>query len=156
MIFEQALELLVAREKRKKFGQTDKPRTKAVARPAEHSRYVSPDLRRKVYARDGGQCRFVGRDGQRCSARDWLEFHHDGIPYGRGGVTSVDNVCLMCRAHNALLAERAYGREFMRGRIAGSRGASRLIRFRDRRLLSRVGREAGGRGEVWNDVSDDA
>ena len=121
VVFEQALELLVAREKRKKFGQTDKPRTRAVARPAKHSRYIPPDVRRLVYERDGGQCRFISPDGQRCSARGTLEFHHQHTPYGRGGVISVENICLMCRPHNALLAERDFGREYMRARIARSR-----------------------------------
>ena len=33
--------------------------------------------------------------------------------YGRGGPPSVENLQLMCPAHNALLAEREFGRERM-------------------------------------------
>ena len=119
-VFEQALELLVAREKKKRFGQTDKPRVKRDVVVAKRSRYVPLDVRREVYARDGGQCCFIGPDGQRCTARSRLEFDHVK-PYGLGGLTSAATVRLMCRVHNALLAERAYGRAFIRQRIARKR-----------------------------------
>jgi 5-methylcytosine-specific restriction endonuclease McrA len=115
-IFEQALELLVAREKKRQFGQTDKPRTEPQARP-KHSRYIPRHVRREVYARDAGQCCFVGPDGRRCSARGRLEYDHSLKPYGRGGLTSAANLRLLCAAHNALLAEREYGPAFMRACI---------------------------------------
>ena len=38
-----------------------------------------------------------------------------------GGLPSVRNLRLMCRSHNALLAERSYGRAFMLARIAQKR-----------------------------------
>src|SRR4029077_5212388 len=74
-----------------------------------------------------GQCCFVGPNGQRCSARGRLEYHHNGKPFGRGGLTSVENLCLMCHVHNALLAEREYGRAFVRARIARERRAKRNV-----------------------------
>ena len=84
-IFEQALELLVAREKKRQFGHTDKPRAKPEAAPTEPSRYVANDVRREVYARDGGQCCFIGPDGQRCSARGRLEYDHEK-PHAQAGL----------------------------------------------------------------------
>jgi hypothetical protein len=75
---------------------------------------------REVHARDEGQCTFVSEDGRRCCARGFLELHHHA-PFARGGASTPDNLKLMCRAHNALLAERDYGAEFMRqARVTGS------------------------------------
>jgi len=81
------------------------------------SRYIPSALRREVYARDGGQCSFVSQSGTRCCTRRDLEFHHI-VPFARGGATTRDNLCLMCRAHNALLAERDYGRDYVKSRVA--------------------------------------
>jgi hypothetical protein len=44
--------------------------------------------------------------------RNRLQFHHRH-PFGLGGEHSVGNIRLMCRAHNAYLAECDYGREAM-------------------------------------------
>jgi 5-methylcytosine-specific restriction endonuclease McrA len=79
------------------------------------TRYIPRALRREVYARDGGRCSFVSANGSR-SRRD-LEFHHI-VPFAMGGLMTLDNLTLMCRAHNALLAERDYGRDFVKSRIA--------------------------------------
>jgi hypothetical protein len=38
------------------------------------------------------------------------------VPYARGGEASVENLSLVCRAHNALIAERDYGPELMRSK----------------------------------------
>ena len=64
-------------------------------------------------------------EGERCQARSRLEFHHV-IAFARGGLTCEDNIVLLCKAHNALLAEREYGRSFVRARIASR--ASSVIR----------------------------
>jgi 5-methylcytosine-specific restriction endonuclease McrA len=81
------------------------------------NRYVPRALRRAVYARDGGRCSFVSENGRRCLTRRDLEFHHI-VPFAQGGLMTLDNLSLMCRAHNALLAERDYGRDFVKSRIA--------------------------------------
>jgi hypothetical protein len=56
-------------------------------------------------------------------AREGLEFHHRS-PYGRDGDHGVDNLCLMCHAHNAYLAELEYGRD----RIDLYRRSGNLVR----------------------------
>jgi hypothetical protein len=61
-----------------------------------------------VRERDGDRCRYVDAQGRRCTARDRLEFHHRH-PFGHGGDHTVENLCLLCRAHNAYLAEVDYG-----------------------------------------------
>ena len=42
-----------------------------------------------------------------------LEFHHRH-PYGHGGGHSIENLRLMCHAHNAYLAEVDYGAQAAR------------------------------------------
>jgi hypothetical protein len=76
------------------------------------SRHIPAAVRRSVYERDGGRCRYVDDQGRRCSERDQLEYHH-GHPFGLGGGHDVANVRLMCRAHNAHLAQCDYGRKKM-------------------------------------------
>jgi 5-methylcytosine-specific restriction endonuclease McrA len=80
--------------------------------PSPDSRHVPAAVRRAVYERDGGRCRYVDEHGRRCPEGDRLEFHH-GHPFGLGGEHSVENIRLMCRAHNAYVADCDYGRDAM-------------------------------------------
>ena len=80
------------------------------------SRHIPAAVRRAVYERDQGRCRFVDEQGRRCTARDGLEFHHRH-PFGYGGGHTVVAVSLLCRAHNLHFAEVDYGR----GTIAARR-----------------------------------
>ena len=73
-----------------------------------------------MLARDGALCTFVATDGQRCQERGWLELHHEQ-PFGRGGPSTVNNIRVLCRSHNQLLAERDYGPIFVQRRIARAR-----------------------------------
>jgi hypothetical protein len=59
----------------------------------------------------------VSQSGTRCCTRRDLEFDHI-VPFARRGEMTLDNLRLMCRAHNALLAERDYGRDYVKSRIA--------------------------------------
>jgi 5-methylcytosine-specific restriction endonuclease McrA len=68
---------------------------------------VAAAVKREVWARDGGQCAFVGTAG-RCTERGFLEYHHV-IPFADGGETNVSNLELRCRAHNGFEAERWSG-----------------------------------------------
>ena len=101
----EKLERLEAR----RFGTTSKPRQDvADVDPTPASRHIPAAIRRAVYERDGGQCRYTGAGGQRCPERVHLEFHHRR-PFGLGGDHALDNVGLLCTAHNALMAEVDYG-----------------------------------------------
>jgi 5-methylcytosine-specific restriction endonuclease McrA len=66
-----------------------------------------------VWVRDKGQCAYVGPTGKRCESTWDLEIDHYGTPFGRGGVHSVSNLRLLCRAHNKHEAERVYGNRHM-------------------------------------------
>jgi hypothetical protein len=123
VVFERALDLLIVQRKKQLFAQTDKPRTLPVDESrTPDSRHIPHAVRREVAARDGEQCSFVSADGRRCQARGRLEFHHK-TPYARGGAATADNIQTLCRAHNALMAERDYGQTFMRERIEQQRAA---------------------------------
>lgn len=108
-LLEQAVTEKLARLEAKRFGASR-------SGPARHSRVEAPPLqryipaavRRAVYDRDRGRCRFVDDEGRRCRSRTRLEFHHVH-PFARGGRGSLENIRLMCRAHNSLAAERDYG-----------------------------------------------
>jgi hypothetical protein len=119
-VFERALDLLIAERKKQRFGKTHKPRKHVLARATQRSRYIPRDVRRQVWDRCGGRCSFVTVDGERCTSRSFLEFHHIE-PYGRGGLTTAENLSLVCKSHNALFAERDYGRELIASRVSVAR-----------------------------------
>jgi hypothetical protein len=96
-IFDRALTMLLRDLERRKLAQVDRVRETGAMKTT--GRHVPSSVRRAVWARDGGQCAFVGERG-RCEERGFLEFHH-GIPFAAGGETTVENLQLRCRAHNA-------------------------------------------------------
>ncbi len=100
-ILDRALTSLLRDLSRQKFAATDRPRpTQAPpADPRRDSRHIPAEVRRAVWQRDGGRCGFIG-EGGRCAEGSFLEFHHV-VPHASGGPSTVDNIQLRCRAHNA-------------------------------------------------------
>lgn len=122
-VIERAVDLLIADRMKRRFGQVSKPRERrnSVAAPRKSdSRHIPHDVRRKVFARDGARCTFFSADGKRCEQRGGLELHHEQ-PFGKGGQPTVDNIRVVCRAHNQLLAERDYGRAYVQQRVRDAR-----------------------------------
>jgi len=74
---------------------------------ATTGRYVPVDVRRAVWERDGERCAYVSSAGRRCGSTYQLELHHVD-PFGVGGSTTVENLTVRCRQHNAFHAERDY------------------------------------------------
>lgn len=109
-VLDRALTLLLRELSRQKFAATEHPRPGAGTPAGTRltSRHIPAEVRRTVWARDGGRCAFVGEDGRRCGERSFLEFHHV-VPHAMGGASTVDNIQLRCRAHNSYEAERYYG-----------------------------------------------
>ncbi|MSO37664.1 MAG: HNH endonuclease, partial [Acidimicrobiia bacterium] len=72
-------------------------------------RTVPPPLRKAVVARDRG-CRFQGCDRlpSRCQA-------HHVIHWSHGGVTSLDNLVLLCSHHHHLLHEGGWNATLRNG-----------------------------------------
>jgi hypothetical protein len=86
---------------------------------ARHRKHISHEVRRRLGERDGARCAFVSHEGVRCDSRAFLQFHHRQ-PWARGGGETVENLEVMCRAHNRLLAERDFGAAHMEQFVAGS------------------------------------
>jgi hypothetical protein len=122
-IVEQAVTEKLQRLEARRFARTQVPRkTLSQSETSPATRQISAAVKRAVYERDGGRCRYEDEQGRRCTAREGLEFHHR-LPFGRGGDHSVDNTSLACRCHNSYLAEVDYGRKaILRQRRRGSDG----------------------------------
>ncbi len=82
------------------------------AQPRRRGRYVTAEVRRAVFQRDGGRCTFTDSSGQRCRETDDIELHHESA-FALGGEHTTSNLTLRCRAHNALAAEEDFGKEFI-------------------------------------------
>jgi hypothetical protein len=103
------------------IGDTEAtPRGTGAGRDGKRGRYVPVAVRREAHDRDGGQCAFVSTDGRRCTARALLEFDHVK-PFARFGAHEVENVRLLCKAHNLLHARRCFGVVHLAARIAATR-----------------------------------
>jgi hypothetical protein len=89
------------------------PRTPGFGLPvAITTRHIPAEVRRRVWQRDGGQCTFVGSEGNRCEERRFLQIEHRR-PYARGGPSTVENCCLLCAGHNQFRARESFGETFM-------------------------------------------
>jgi len=84
---------------------------------------IAPGRFREVWKRDQGRCAYVSPAGRRCESRWMLEFDHVH-EFARGGEATVDNVRLLCRAHNQYLAECTFGAGFMDEKRGSGRGAA--------------------------------
>lgn len=125
--------------RKQKFAEVASPRAARVnggsgeksgsESPAVQSRQIPAHVKREVWERDGGRCTFAGTDGHRCTCRERIEFDHR-VPVAKGGESTVENVRLLCRAHNQYEADRVLGESFMRGKRAwasGKAGARRMV-----------------------------
>jgi 5-methylcytosine-specific restriction endonuclease McrA len=125
-IFDRAVSLLLSELERTKLAAAKRPRTTAATSTV--SRQIPAAVKRGVWTRDGGRCAFVGNKG-RCTETGFLEFHHL-VPYAGGGETSVENLELRCRPHNAYEAEGYFSAEgplFVRERPSHRWTGSRLV-----------------------------
>ena len=113
-VLERALDLALEQAQKQRFAKTNRPRslrTRMVKRTTlsrEQREHTPNAVQREVAARDGLRCTFVSEGGCRCSARAFLQIHHEK-PWARGGCSSTDNLRLLCASHNRLLAERDFG-----------------------------------------------
>jgi len=81
---------------------------------------VPKAIQRQIFARDGNQCTFVSDDGRRCSERGRLQVDHI-LPVAKGGDDRAENLRLLCAAHNQLMAERHFGKDFMRDKVTSAK-----------------------------------
>ena len=119
-IFERALDLLLDKLMRERFGAARRPR---IAKKTSGER-IDHATRREVTARDGLRCTWTGCDGERCHATGWLELDHEQ-PFAKGGGSGANNVRVLCRAHNQLAVELEFGRETIHRAISERRRLAR-------------------------------
>ncbi|HXC51240.1 MAG TPA: hypothetical protein VN634_10180, partial [Candidatus Limnocylindrales bacterium] len=109
-------------------GCTDRPATMpaidtAASKRGQRSRTIPAAVRRDVWRRDSGRCRYVDGRGRRCRETSNIEFHHKA-PFAMGGPPTPENIELRCTAHNQYQADLDFGRAFMdarRGNLADAR-----------------------------------
>jgi hypothetical protein len=101
------------------------------------TRTIPPSLRRALWARDGG-CQFPG-----CTNRMYVHAHHIRH-WAHGGLTSADNLVLVCSAHHRLVHEGGF-------RVSRASGG---VEFRDPdgRLLERCPMPAPA-NDWWSAIS---
>lgn len=108
-VVELALDVLLSERGKRKFGLQTRFRA---PRAASARRSIPAQTRNAVYRRDQGRCAFIDREGRGCGSTRRLEFDHV-IPLAHGGKTTIENLRLLCRAHNQYEAERVFGREMV-------------------------------------------
>jgi len=90
IVFERGLTMLLQHLEKTTLASVSRPQ-----RPrgtTSDSRRIPSAVRRAVWARDNGQCAFMGTLGQ-CTERGFLEFHH-AVPSADGGAaTSITSSC---------------------------------------------------------------
>jgi len=135
-IIEQAVTEKLERLEARRFARTSAPRKRlAETDTSPSSRSIPAAVRRAVHERDGSRCRYVDEQGRRCPERHRLEYHHRH-PYGLGGDHGLQNIGLMCHAHNEYLAEHDYGRKTMARDRRSENRASATAAVRSTRSLS--------------------
>lgn len=121
-VIELGMDALIRLLEKGKSSATDQPRPPKASSSA-NSRHIPAHVRRAVAQRNGYQCMFVTESGRRCSARRFLEFDHI-LEVARGGKATLENIRLLCRAHNQYQAGRTFGSEFMRSKREDARRAA--------------------------------
>jgi hypothetical protein len=116
-VFDRALSALLDKLTKQKFAALGCSRSSPaataglptpVAESGSVGRHIPAEVRRAVWLRDGGSCAFVAKDGRRCGARSFVEFHHLR-PYAVDGPATDANIALRCRSHNGYEAELYFG-----------------------------------------------
>lgn len=107
---------------------TEAPARTATAAVPIRPRYPNAAARRRIWARDGGRCTFVGIDGRRCNSRYQLEFDHDEA-WALGGASTEDNCFLRCKAHNQHRARKQFGEAHMAQFTRAGRAAQEALQL---------------------------
>ena len=119
-ILEAGLDLLIDRSAKRK-GLVEKPQKKR--RPAKPG-HIPAEVKRTVWARDGGCCQWRLSGGGICGSRHRLQLDHVR-PKALGGESTVENVRILCASHNLLAARMALGDACI-DRFTRRRGATAL------------------------------
>ena len=100
--------------KAQKAAAKDLAETKSTPAPEPQKK---SEVKRQVWLRDKGECTFVDpRTGEICGSRHFVEEDHI-LPKAMGGEYTLENVRLVCRAHNQRHAINCYGEEKMQSHL---------------------------------------
>lgn len=113
------------RRKKKRAARVVRPKSRDASEAGEcaasrRSRYIPQAVRLEVTQRDQARCTYVGPGGCRCGETFALQFDHQ-TPFARGGGHDVDNLRLLCGAHNRMAARQAFGAAFVAEKMRISR-----------------------------------
>jgi HNH endonuclease len=109
-VLEAGLDLILADRDRKR-GLVKKARTSAPA-PSANPRHIPAAVRREVFTRDEGQCRWPLASGGVCGSTARVQLDHI-VPIARGGTSTVSNLRVVCAIHNIVAARLALGDHVM-------------------------------------------
>lgn len=98
----------------------EKSKSRPAQPPAKDMKRFSIPTKRLAWSKAEGQCEYVSREGRRCEARHRLEFDHQK-PVAVGGGNEIQNVRVLCRAHNVLHAVQKLGSTVMSRYMPGVR-----------------------------------
>ena len=77
-----------------------RPQTSAAKVGGATGRAIPAAVKREVWRRDRGRCRYVDRtSGRRCGSQHMLQIDYV-VPYARGGAAEPNNLRLLCAAHH--------------------------------------------------------
>jgi 5-methylcytosine-specific restriction endonuclease McrA len=91
------------------ISQSRPPRSSLTQVPRP-SRYIPRGMKAAIWERDHGCCSFKKPDGGVCGSTHFLEIDHRW-PFALGGPHTEENLRLLCRTHNLLVAENFFGRK---------------------------------------------
>jgi hypothetical protein len=90
-------------------SQTPKPHSRFHRQVPKPSRYISRGIRAAIWKRDESKCQYRSNDGRLCGETHFLEIDHCQ-PFALGGPSTEENLRLLCRTHNILVAEAVSGK----------------------------------------------
>lgn len=90
------------------------PKANKVKQSGIH-RSPTKSQKKAIIQRDERRCTYISSAGKRCEETRNLQFDHIK-PYSKGGLTTTENLRLLCPAHNALAAKEIFGEKFQRYR----------------------------------------
>jgi hypothetical protein len=146
-ILDRALTTLLVELAKKKFADTSRPRRSRARKPGAQD--PSAAVKRAVWVRDLGRCKFIGTSGHRCNERRFLEFHHVD-PRALGGEATVDLIELRCRRHNDYEGRLYFGKRRRDGSQVVREPAMSYASGRSTRrehVLEHAARLQAGRGQ---------
>ena len=123
-LFERALDALLEQASRQRFG-AGKVRKARELKPG--TRHVPVAIERAVWERDNAQCTFVDGEGRRCAERRFLTIEHR-TPFALGGPPTLENLCLLCSAHNLEGVRQVFGEPHIENKIRARPPMARAAR----------------------------